>query len=175
VLVAARILSLVGVLALGALAAGCGGKSAAPRVATGSTRGASPALYSRCMRAHGVARFPDLTAGFADEEVTAPARIDTHTPQFRSAQRACANRLPGGGPVQTAADLAAERQAVAQALRFSVCMRAHGLPSFPDPAPAGAGGGIRLPAGLNRRSPHFQAAQNACASFDGKAPKKGAR
>jgi hypothetical protein len=43
---------------------------------------------------------------------------------------------------------------------FSKCMRAHGLPNFPDPT----GHGIELGAssGVNPRSPAFQAAQKAC-------------
>jgi hypothetical protein len=40
-------------------------------------------------------------------------------------------------------------------------MRTHGVPDFPDP---GSGGGIQLPdnAGINPRSPAFQAAKSAC-------------
>lgn len=45
-------------------------------------------------------------------------------------------------------------------LRFSQCMRAHGVSSFPDPTADGAlqiGG-----TGINPRSPSFQAAQRSC-------------
>ena len=54
--------------------------------------------------------------------------------------------------------------AFAQALKFSNCMRAHGVSSFPDP---GAGGGIQLVpgSGLNPRSPSFQSAQKACSKY----------
>jgi len=46
-------------------------------------------------------------------------------------------------------------------IRFSACMRAHGLPSFPDPQP---GGGIQIAAGsgINPASPAFQDAQKRC-------------
>jgi hypothetical protein len=46
-------------------------------------------------------------------------------------------------------------------LNFSKCMRAHGVPSFPDPS---AGGGISITpgAGLNPASPAFQNAQKTC-------------
>jgi hypothetical protein len=52
----------------------------------------------------------------------------------------------------------------AQALRFSNCMRAHGLSDFPDPQP---GGGLKIAAGsgLNPFSPGFQAAQKACSKY----------
>jgi hypothetical protein len=46
-------------------------------------------------------------------------------------------------------------------LAFSICMRSHGVPNFPDPSP---GGGIKIPAnsGLNPFSPSFKAAQAQC-------------
>lgn len=57
------------------------------------------------------------------------------------------------------------------ALEFSNCMRAHGVPNFPDPS---AGGGLELPAGINPQSPSFQSAQKACSKFqpNGGAPPK---
>ena len=42
---------------------------------------------------------------------------------------------------------------------FSKCMRASGVPNFPDPT---AGGGLSLPAGMNPSSPAFKAAQAKC-------------
>jgi hypothetical protein len=51
-----------------------------------------------------------------------------------------------------------------QALAFSRCMRAHGLPNFPDPSSNGHG--IQLSvgpsSGVNPQAPAFQAAQKAC-------------
>lgn len=46
-------------------------------------------------------------------------------------------------------------------LQFSKCMRAHGVPSFPDPS---SSGGVRLTpgSGLHPQSPAFQAAQKIC-------------
>lgn len=49
------------------------------------------------------------------------------------------------------------------ALAFSRCMRANGVPNFPDPSP---GGGFSFnPAGLNLSSPAFRAAQEKCRQF----------
>jgi hypothetical protein len=43
-------------------------------------------------------------------------------------------------------------------------MRAHGVPSFPDPSP---GGGFPLrTSGINEQSPAFQSAQKACAALE---------
>ncbi len=53
----------------------------------------------------------------------------------------------------------------AEALKFSNCMRSHGVPNFPDPQ---AGGGLKLAigSGLDPFSPSFQAAQKACAKYN---------
>ncbi len=49
----------------------------------------------------------------------------------------------------------------AQSLKFSACMRSHGVPNFPDPS---AGGGIEIKrgSGLNPQAPAFRAAQKVC-------------
>jgi hypothetical protein len=47
------------------------------------------------------------------------------------------------------------------ATEFADCMRAHGVPSFPDSA--GGGGGINLAsAGINPQSPAYKSARQAC-------------
>lgn len=51
-----------------------------------------------------------------------------------------------------------------QAVKFSNCMRASGVPNFPDPS-AGGELAIRPGSGLNPASPAFQAAQKRCAKF----------
>lgn len=51
-----------------------------------------------------------------------------------------------------------------QAVKFSNCMRASGVPNFPDPS-TGGGIAIRPGSGLNPASPAFQAAQKRCAKF----------
>lgn len=44
-------------------------------------------------------------------------------------------------------------------MAYSVCMRANGVPNFPDPS---GGGGIQLPAGIDPTSPSFESAQKRC-------------
>lgn len=60
-----------------------------------------------------------------------------------------------------------------EALAFSRCMRAHGLPQFPDPGAGGAliiptgtgtGTGTGIGTGIDTGSPAFQSAQRACSS-----------
>jgi hypothetical protein len=55
----------------------------------------------------------------------------------------------------------------AQELAVSKCMRAHGVPSFPDPGvsvsgPANSIGGIEIPTTIKMQSPAFQTAWTAC-------------
>jgi hypothetical protein len=49
-------------------------------------------------------------------------------------------------------------QKEAQLLAFARCIRAHGVPSFPDPTSQG----IALPTGFDLKSPQFHAATQAC-------------
>jgi hypothetical protein len=55
-----------------------------------------------------------------------------------------------------------------QAVKFSQCMRSHGVPSFPDPTISGNRATIQISgnssnvSGLDPKSPKFQAAQSAC-------------
>ena len=53
----------------------------------------------------------------------------------------------------------------AAGIRFADCMRAHGVPNFPDPQGGGGGSNFQIGAGLDPRSPAFQSAQKACAKL----------
>jgi hypothetical protein len=191
-----RILIFILLASLAVTAAGCGSKPTSNGVAqlpsattttTGSqnsdsrTSGASKQdavyRYSSCMRKNGVPKFPDpqrSTAGGMSLTMGPGTGIDPKSPQFQAAEKACKKLLPGGGTVSPAM----QAKALAQMLKFSACMRAHGLPDFPDPTTA-AGGGIQLSiggkkgSGLNPRSPIFQAAQKACQSVMPGPPIKG--
>jgi hypothetical protein len=175
------------------LAAGCGGKSAAPSVANLTNAGTttttttpsarsngsiprnagfgggnvaiqmSPqngAKYSACMRKNGVPNFPDPNAQ-GEIAIGPSSGVDPGSPKFQSATQTCRKLLPNGGK-PSPAQIAKAQQA---ALNFSKCMRAHGLPDFPDPTFSTGGGiGIKIQAtgGLNPNDPAFQKAQQAC-------------
>jgi outer membrane murein-binding lipoprotein Lpp len=99
----------------------------------------SPPAYARsqldaaaCIRSHGVPNFPDPTfgAGGIQVNLTTPAGMLT-SPGFFLAEKECAKLglvLAGYAPVSTAT--AAE---MSQALTIARCMRAHGVPNWPDP------------------------------------------
>jgi hypothetical protein len=120
--------------------------------------------YSHCMQTHGVPNFPEPNG----QGVISGQGLNPSSPSFVAADKDCRHLLPNGGqptPAQQA-------QAMAQALKFSECMRAHGISDFPDPQ-SGPGGGIaiRLRAtpgsDLNPQNPQFQAAQKACQGIMG--------
>jgi hypothetical protein len=60
-----------------------------------------PALlrYARCMRAHGIADFPDPQSGGGGLQVSASAGSDlnANSPLYKAADKACKHYLPGGG------------------------------------------------------------------------------
>jgi hypothetical protein len=136
--------------------------SALPGSPNGSVKYQEALAFSRCMRAHGVPSFPDPNSNGQ----LSTKGIDTKSPHVRSAVGDCQSLLPGQNPAAQVA------QAGTQALRFSRCMRARGVPNFPDPSIKSNGSGvavtIRLHAGsggIDPHSPQFQAAQQACRSI----------
>lgn len=158
--------------------AACGGGSASPGVASlgstttttisGGTASATKAVdyadsvkYAACMRQHGIANFPDPqpNGGFRFGPGT---HMQQGSTQFKAADKTCSHLLPNGG-VMTPAEQA---QALAQLLKFSACMRAHGIPNFPDPVARDGGISLSLgPTGLRPGSPVLQKAQRACANL----------
>jgi hypothetical protein len=146
----------------GALAiAACGGS------AGGARASADPALkLAQCMRAHGIANFPDPGA---NGEVQIGPGLNPRSPAFQAAQSACAKyaAFKGGPPHMT------EAQRLA-AFRFAKCVRAHGYPGFPDPSdsvPHGRGTVAVLAlrgmvfafnSSFNPQDPAFHAAAAAC-------------
>jgi hypothetical protein len=112
------------------------------------------------MRSHGVSQFPDPSSSGAIPKVGLE-QLGVSSARFAAAQHACRRFLPNGGAGPNAAQLAQGR---ALGLHFAQCMRAHGMPTFPDP---GSDGRIPDPAsvGLNQGSPRFESANSACARF----------
>jgi len=157
-----------GLIGVGLLAAACGGP-AGPGVANaGPASSASPSAsasgsalaYSRCMRAHGITKFPDPDShGDIGINAGPGSGIDPNSPQFKAADRACKPLLPAPNPSQAAKDRP-------KMLRYARCMRAHGIPDFPDPDPGG-GLDIRASRGsdLDPNSPLYKAADNACKRY----------
>ena len=167
--------------------AACGGSSPA------GPSTASPAKanlqFSACMRTHGVPDFPDLgstgtghsgntgNTGTGGQATVPPGATDVAghilaessqavTAGYRKCQKYA---VLTEGPVVSTAQLARLK---AGALAYARCVRAHGVPNFPDPTvetgPGGHGAGITPPFGtgaraeVESRSPVLQAAIKTC-------------
>jgi hypothetical protein len=158
-----------------ALALAACGSSSSPGTSTGS--GSNPKThanflaFSQCMRTHGVTNFPDPSSG-GGIQLGSGSGINPFSPAFKAAQAQCGKLLPGGGP---AGNGHPSKQALAQMLQISDCMRAHGVTGFPDPTttppsspPAGGQilgrGGVFLivPSTVDVNSPAYQRASSTC-------------
>ena len=55
--------------------------------------------YAGCMRTHGLPSFPDpvLVDNSHSKGITMPGSVDQGSPQYKSANHACAHLLPNGG------------------------------------------------------------------------------
>jgi hypothetical protein len=167
VLVVVALLAAVG---LALLASACGGGSSSGGVAqvettetattgSGAPDGSgsadpptySPATYSACMRRNGVPKFPD-----PDSEGRLDLRnvgLDPDSPPLEAAEKACEKfSAPALSPAEQAAFQG-------QALKYSACMREHGLSNFPDPQP---GGDFVIGRTVDANSPRFKDAAKAC-------------
>jgi hypothetical protein len=168
-----HLLALTGVIGISLLGSACGGGSPSGKVAqvgtTGSTNGSgssnasgpgSPSdrrgalvAFSACMRKHGVPNFPDPKAVGHGYGLTIDDSM-ANSPQFKDAQQVCKKLLPNGG-TPTPQEQAKQLQ---EALKYAACMRAHGMPDYPDPKVHD--GGIEM--GEAPDSPQFKIAQKAC-------------
>jgi hypothetical protein len=141
----------------GSSSAAAGGSPAAsgsPPAMAGSAQSQQDLAYAQCMRSHGVADFPDPNPGGGfGGSVTSEV---LNNPDYATANSACKHLLPGGG---TANKVQQNENAF---LQHAQCMRAHGVPNYPDPNP-GVNPRIALQqAGINVNSPQVQAASRVC-------------
>lgn len=114
-----------------------------------------------CMRAHGV----DVSVNSNGQISSNGGGGGSGGPQAaQSAQNACRHLLPNGGqPSQ-----AQQAKALQLALKYTQCMRSHGVPNFPDPSAPSNGGpiGFTITNGsdINPQSATYQKANQACQS-----------
>lgn len=140
------------------LAAGCGGAAGNHVAQLGSTTAATqtassgqrhdPIAYSRCMRSHGVSKYPDPTSG-GELPKAGLQQLGVSSSEFQSAQAACRSFYPTGGSLrqQEAAcgrnadcSPAVVQQWMNADRKLARCMRSHGVPNFPDPTGGGPSG-----------------------------------
>lgn len=161
--VAALVVSLV-LAACGSSGQGTtGNASDTGNGATGSGNGGVTVAYSQCMRSHGVPNFPDpnsqgVIGGQASSGSGSGNQINPNSPQYITAAKAC-QKLASGGTTP-----AAQSHQLAQALKYTNCMRTHGVPNFPDPTVSN--GQIKFSGAQGvGRTPGFQTAMSKCSSL----------
>ncbi|MBV9918034.1 MAG: hypothetical protein JO153_16145 [Solirubrobacterales bacterium] len=160
-------------------ASNAAGSAGAGSAAVGSTDTASARYQARlnlakCFRAHGI-NVPDPSPGAGPAGGGGLFRALRSYPQAQisSAQQACRQYFAQAFP---RANLSPTQRAQfrAQIVKFAQCMRSHGI-NIPDPSPNASGGGFGFGQAfrsIDRNSPAFQAASQACASLR---PRFGAR
>jgi hypothetical protein len=160
-------------ISVGVLVAGCGGGGSNPSVAnvrsshTSSSRSSSSSstydqalAYANCVRTHGVPLWPDPeSSGAFDKSELTPSQLGVGSSQIAAAERACRSLLPTYSATP-------RPHVLAQALRFSRCMRADGATNFPDPESNGA---IVIPHAMEN-SPTYLAALHFCVGKYGVPP-----
>jgi hypothetical protein len=146
------------------LASGCGASPSGhvAQLSTSTTQSGSPSggsthdralAYADCMHAHGVPLWPEPEgSGSSDQSPLTLRQLAVSSSQLAAAEQACRSLVPTSSVTQPSPHLLAE------ALRFSECMRAHGATNFPDPERNGA---ITIPHAMEN-SPAYLAALHFC-------------
>ncbi len=161
--------AIIAAAALALLGAACSGGppstgSAGSPDAGGSANSQAGIDYARCMRSHGVPKYPDpsssneLANGLPKVSLQ---QLEVSSSRYQAAQNACAHLLPNGGQLtqtQSQEDLNAMR-------RYARCMRSHGLPNWPGPTyDSAAGWGFNLVHvhGFDPNSPQIDHKMSEC-------------
>ena len=144
--------------ATGAGVATAGGGNATPTASASASKDPRDAAveFAQCLRDHG------MQVADPDEKGTVVLGGDEADEQkMREAHEACKDKAP---PVGVGPGGGLDATALEQMLKFSRCMREHGI-DMPDP---GADGGVRMDVGkggVDPESEEFQAAQEACKQY----------
>jgi hypothetical protein len=143
---------IAGAIATTVLLAACGGSHANHTRKTEAAANRTIA-FAKCMRGHGVPSFPDSGASLqslpGSGQSVSINGVSVSSPAFQSAMSTCQHYI---STPATAAQDAKFRQ---ETLKVARCMRAHGVPDFPD-------SGTWTGPNPNPESPAFKAAAKDC-------------
>lgn len=158
----------LGLAAVTLALAGCGGGGGKTPAASGGGSGpeggdAAAYKFSRCMRSHGVADFPDPKIITSPGQVKVAIHVTpglTSSPAFKSAQKACGGIMGGPGTVNPTDASPAQLHGL---ISFASCMRTHQVPTFPDPTAQGhLSMEMLAAANIDLKAPAVRAAALAC-------------
>jgi hypothetical protein len=156
---------LVATASVVVLAVACGGSP--PSTGSGGSPDAGGSAhiqlvaFSHCVRSHGVPNFPDPLPNQVNAKFPSAQQLKVSSSQLQAAENACQHLLPNGGSGPNQAQMQLELSGLR---RFSECLRAHGMPNWPDPSAGSAGPSFNLLNyhGIGFGSPQGQAARRAC-------------
>lgn len=144
------------------LAAGCSSSPSSPSASDngGKTRYQQAVDYAKCMRQHGEPAFPDPASNGSFPNNN---NLDLTSAQYKNAASACKSLEPAPNSAQY-------QQGYQQLLKYSACMRSHGVTKYPDPVLSNTGVSIPLKTGtgpgeVNTNSTQFTNAEAACRSL----------
>jgi len=87
--------------------------------------------YSACMRQHGITDFPDpVDVGNGQVGWRMSPGIDSNSAQYKAADKACSSLAQAGS---------SHKFDPTKIPAWAACVRAHGVPKFPDPVNNGTG------------------------------------
>lgn len=136
------------------LTAACSSGSSSSSSASADTNAAKDAAFVRCMASHGVTVTVNSSGGIVQGSNGSNPPSQS---QVQSARSACNHTLPNGSqPSQ-----GQQQQSVEQLVKYTQCMRAHGVSNMPDPSSDGT-----MHVGISvANSPHYQSAAQDCRSL----------
>lgn len=114
--------------------------------------------YSRCMRANGLDWFPDPQADGSLAVQNPPNVPDS---KIKTAEKACKQYLDDGGATKDKPSA----EDIERARRMATCMRANGVPNFPDPDANGETSIDASKLGTGPGDPTFDKAEQACSQY----------
>jgi len=171
VVLAIALLAPIGLLAAactsGSRSASVARLSAAPTTASSPSNDAASGMatgalaFARCMRAHGLPKFPDpISGGVFDKSVL--QQMGYSTSQLRAVQDGpCKNVLPTTAPsAPNSGTITTQQQQ--DYLNAVACMRSHGFSNFPDPTFSRGHVTLTPPPGVDTNSLQFTQAQHIC-------------
>jgi hypothetical protein len=149
------------------LAAACGSSPASTTGSSnaGTSTSSKQLTFSRCMRTHGLANYPDPTRNGLPK--VGAQQLGVTSAAFQAAETACQYSLPTSGQSSQAQD----QQMMNVMLNFARCVRSHGVPNWPDPlaesdpGQPGTPGFPRTMTGVNQNAPQVKSAIASCQHF----------
>jgi hypothetical protein len=151
-----------GAAACGSSPSSSGSSSGSPTLQTITGQGLD---YAKCMRSHGIQNYPDPTVQDSGQQQAVGFNVPKavrNLPGFNVAAKTCEEKTHFGRVTP-----AMMQAGMAKAVKFTDCMRSHGISNFPEPVEKDGMIGFGSVSGVDQNSAQYKAANSACAPFMG--------